>query len=353
MQKLQGISLYSGGGGLDKGADDSGNVETILSIDYAKAECETIKINFPDAEVICGKVGDYIHSLPKVDVVMGGPPCPEFSRAKTTRTFDMCEVDNFWEAVGIVKPKYYLMENVQDIKKKLIKHNFKINCADYGVPQTRERRIFTNLPLPPATHAENPQMTLDGTMLKSWINVKDALNLDGIIEDRKTTFGEFYKKEDARFREYSTENPSMTILADARPWFVSKTGFKDCNMKEKTRSVDKPAPTIMASEQMQFTNYKIYSTKFLKEKNPAIYQKHPPNDQEAPFATILAKDRGNPNEMVTDGNYARKLTLEELAILQGFPKDYVFCGNKGEQRRQIGNAVPPPVAKAFFNQIEF
>jgi len=55
--------------------------------------------------------------------------------------------------------------------------------------------------------------------------------------------------------------------------------------------------------------------------------------------------------MVTDGNYARKLTLEEIKILQGFPESYLFSGNKGEQRRQIGNAVPPQVITAFFKQL--
>ena len=123
MKKLKAISLYSGGGGIDRGAEMSGNVETILSIDIGKPECETMKANFPDCEVIEGFVQDYIDSLPKADVVFGGPPCPEFSTANMYRTFDMCEVNNFWDAVEHVKPKYHLMENVPDVNKKLIKHN--------------------------------------------------------------------------------------------------------------------------------------------------------------------------------------------------------------------------------------
>lgn len=305
------ISLYSGGGGIDRGAHQAG-AKTILAIDHEEAECETIKENFPDAEVICGKVGDYLASLPKADIVAGGPPCPEFSRANLGRSFDMCEVNNFWEAVDIVKPEYYLMENVQDVNKKLIKHNFKVCCADYGAPTDRTRRIYTNIPLPAATHAEKPQDTLFGTKLKPWVTIEDAIGFKGWFEDRKSTFGEKYGKDDGKFRRWSTDRPVNTLLADNRLWLIED----------------------------------------LKAKNPTIFEKHKPNHIKKPMGTILAKNRGvQPDEMITDGEYARKATLEELAILQGFPKEHKFVGNLGEIRRMIGNAVPPPVIKAFLTQV--
>lgn len=45
--------------------------------------------------------------------------------------------------------------------------------------------------------------------------------------------------------------------------------------------------------------------------------------------------------------YDRPLTAREAARLQGFPDDFVFCGNRGAVRKQIGNAVPVPLARAF------
>jgi len=340
---LTAVSLYSGGGGIDEGLKQAG-VKTIYAIDNGIAECDTLKENFPDCEVICDRVDKHLSILPKADIVVGGPPCPEFSRAKMGRTFDMCEVNNFWRAVDLIKPKWYLMENVQDIKKKLIKHNFKINMADYGVPQTRVRRFFTNIPLPPPTHAENPQQNLLGQKINKWVSVKEALNLDGIIQDRKTTFQD-------GFRNYSIDKPSFTLLADARVWYISNTRFKGSNQIEKTRTVDNPAMTVMASEEMQLTDYKIYSTKYLKEKNPIIYKKHPLNTLGKPASTICAKDRGTQGDgMISNGEHARKLTLGEIAILQGFPETYKFVGTKTEVRRQIGNAVPPSVIKVFFTQ---
>ena len=353
MDKITAVSLYSGGGGLDRGAVQTGKIKVLVAVDYGKAECDTLRENFPETEVIHGRVRDNLGSLPKVDLVFGGPPCPEFSRANTKRSFDMCEVNLFWDCVEKLGAKWYLMENVQDIKKKLIKSNFLINAADYGVPQTRLRRIFTNLPLPAPTHAEKPQENLFGMTLKKWVSVREALNLDDdfILEDRKNVFGEYPGPENsAEFRKYDIDKPAKTVTTDAR-LFISKTGFKTCNQKEITRSIDEPAPTVMASEPMQLTNYKIYSLKYLKDKNPTWFEKHPPTELDKPSSTILAKTRSTPNEFVTDGKWARKLTLEEYAVLQGFPKEHVFCGNREERKRQIGNAVPPPVAKAFFNQV--
>jgi len=335
------LSLYSGAGGIDEGLKQAG-IKTTLAIDFDSDCCKTMKLNHPDCEVICGNVGDYLSNFPKSDITVGGPPCLEFSRANSNRKFDMCEVNNFWSAVERVKPKYYLMENVQDIKKTLFDHNFLLDAADYGVPQNRLRRFFTNIQSPPPTHAEKPQNNLFDFTPQKWVSVKEALGIDGILQDRKTTFGE-------GFRNYSVDKPSFTLVADSRI-FISKTGFSGCNQIEKTRSIDEPAPTVMAQEEMQFTDYKIYSLKHLKEKNEVYYNKHPANDIDKPNTTILGKDRGTEG-YIHDNHYARKLTNEECAILQGFPKEYKFYGNKTSVRRQIGNAVPPPVIKAFFKTI--
>ena len=314
MSKLKAISLYSGGGGIDCGAEQSGNIETILAIDIGKPECNTLKENFPDCEVIRGEVACQLSTLPKADVVFGGPPCPNFSRDNKDRNFDMCEVNNFWKAVEIVKPKYYLMENVQDVNLKLIKHNFKVNCADYGAPTTRVRRFYTNLKLPQATHAEYPQDTLFGGKLKRWISIREALGYPKDkkmhVEDRKSTFGEYYKKEDGEFRKYSVDKPSFTLVADARIWVVDDPKFQ--NITYDTRAYF--------------------------------------NEIDKPARTLTTKDIGPyPSMMVSDGKYARKLTNEECAILQGFPDTYKFIGNKGDVKRMIGNSVPPMVIYNFMS----
>ena len=108
--------------------------------------------------------------------------------------------------------------------------------------------------------------------------------------------------------------------------------------------------TVLANNDMQITDHKIFSTKYLKEKNPVMFEKRKLNEMDQVAFTVTSKDRSIGSDMITDGTYARKLTNEELAILQGFPKEYMFFGSKTSVRRQIGNAVPPPVIKAFFSQ---
>lgn len=339
------LSLYCGAGGIDEGLKQAG-IKTTLAIDMEKDCIETIKLNH-DCETIIGKVGDYIESFNDFDCIVGGPPCPEFSRAKSDRNFNTCEVDNFWNVIDRCKPKYHLMENVQDIIQVLKKRNFLVNCADYGVPQTRIRRFYTNLELPKPTHSKTPTSDLFGSNQKKWVSVKEALGLDGIIEDRKTVFGQY-----GNFREYDTENPSNTIVSDARQWYISSFGHSTQNREKITRSIDEPSDTVVVANEMRITNYEIKSLKKIRNRNPLMYKKHPPNFLDASCNTITTKDRACGTDYVTDGQYARKLTNEELAILQGFPKYYKFFGNKTSIRRQIGNAVPAAIPKAFFTSLK-
>jgi DNA (cytosine-5)-methyltransferase 1 len=289
---------------------------TTTAIDHNKDACETFKLNHPQAEVICGKVVDYKFSLSNYDIIVGGPPCPEFSRAKSGRTYDTCEVNNFWDIIdSLVKPKYHLMENVPDIIKVLKRPNYLINCADYGTPQTRERRFYTNIPMPKQTHSKTPSLDLHGNQIEKWVSVKDALGLDGTIEDRKITFGEEV------YRKYSTNRPSITLHTDSRQWYISPKGFPQKNQKQISRKIEEPSMTILNAGEFVLTTERVMSTKYIKNR----------------------KKNDNLDE--------RKLTNSELAILQGFPKDYVFHGSKNSVKVQIGNACPCQPIKAIFSQI--
>jgi DNA (cytosine-5)-methyltransferase 1 len=305
------LSLYSGGGGIDLGIKLAG-FKTALAVDSDKDCCKTMKLNH-DCETIHGKVGDYKSTFGKVDVIVGGPPCPEFSNAKIHRTYNPTEVNIFWEVVDRLKPKYYLMENVPGVIKVCKRRNFMLNAADYGTPQTRIRRFFTNLKQPKASHSKNPTERLFGDKIKKWISVRQALTLPQqkfFLQDRKTTFGD-------GFRNYSPDNPCFTLLADCRAW-ISPTGFKKANIKKKSNSIDEPSMTIVCANEYQITDKPVYSEKYIKYKN--------------------------------DFKVEHKLTNDDCAILQGFPTDYKFVGNKTSVRRQIGNAVPAQPIKAIFEQ---
>ncbi len=255
------LSLYCGAGGIDVGLKKA-NLDTTTAIDFNRDSCDTFKANNPDAEVIHGDVKEFEESFSNYDIIVGGPPCQPFSRAKgiKRRDFDSSEVDRFWRIVDNNKPRYYLMENVKDVIKVCDKPSELVNFADYGTPQLRQRRIFSNIPLPPKTHENNH------------VSIKDAVGFDGIVEDRKSTFGEKYKKEGGKFRSRESTRPCFTIIVDYRVWFIK------------------------------------------------------------------------------DG-VARKATDKEVSVIQGFPEDYIFCGNGSSVKRQIGNAVPSQPIYEYFKNI--
>jgi len=304
------VSLYCGGGGIDQGLKQAG-IKTTLAIDINSDCCKTMTLNHENCEVINGKVGELKSSIGKADIIVGGPPCPEFSNAKINRSYDSTEVDIFWEIIDDVKPKYFLMENVPGVIKVCKRRNFLINTADYGTPQTRIRRFFTELDHPKPSHSKNPSETLFGERLKKWVSVREALYLPNIpltLQDRKTTFGD-------GFRNYDPDKPSFTLLKDYRAW-ISPTGFKNKNKKEISRTIDEPCQTIVNANGYQITNKPVYSSKYHQFKN--------------------------------EYEVEHKLTNEECAILQGFPIEYRFYGNVQSVKSQVGNAVPPqPIQKIF------
>lgn len=252
------LSLFCGAGGIDQGLKECG-IKTTTAIDFNADCCSTFKLNHADTEVLCGSVEDYASTFSNYDIIVGGPPCQPFSRAKLERSLDPKHVNLFWQIVDELKPKYFLMENVKDVNKVCARPSKLINCADYGTPQNRQRRIFTNLSMPEKTHTKP-------------VSIKDAIGFDGLVQDRKTTFGEKYRTDNGHWRERSSERPCFTIVTDYRVWLI-KDGIE------------------------------------------------------------------------------RKATEQEVAVLQGFPKDYKFYGNKKSIKMQIGNAVPSQPVKEIFSQI--
>lgn len=221
------ISLYCGAGGIDEGLKQAG-IKTTLAIDSWKDACNTFKLNHPDCEVIHGKVIDYLESFSKADIIVGGPPCPEFSRCNPGRTFDLCEVSNFWHVVGKCKPDYYLMENVQDMKTYLKRKYYLVDSADYGVPQNRIRCLFTNLKQPEPTHdldGQTVSMWGSHNQRKKWVGVKDVLKL----------------------------SPNERYTVDMK--------FTGRNAIMLTRSVDRPIQTITTANNLRLVENELFSKK--------------------------------------------------------------------------------------------
>lgn len=185
----------------------------------------------------------------------------------------------------------------------------KLDAADYGVPQTRERAFLlasrTRRVGPPApTHAEHPHPCLDGTDELPWVTMAEALQWDAgsLVESHGTACHSPYFDPDAR--------PSRTVMAERAP------------RRFLNRERPGERPLLVAAGR-----------------------------QGARERSLATRHYGHVGADGPMGNDVTMVTLEERAILQGFPANHPFQGNESSRARQIGNAVPPAIAEACIRAV--
>jgi len=220
------VDLFCGAGGFSLGFEVLDDFEVIYAIDNDPKPLETYRHNFPNTEVVEEDVRN-VEEIPDADVVVGGPPCPDFSLANKNRDPEagMELVYEFLRLKDTADPDYWIMENVKMAEKHLPRKHFPrkrvYNCANYGVPQKRERVFAGEHPKPEQTHAEQPQKTLDGRELKPWVTVREAI-WDLMLTSTKEEL-ELNEEQEERVREFrgndfpdNLDEPSRTVKVDGR-----------------------------------------------------------------------------------------------------------------------------------------
>ena len=209
-----------------------------------------------------------------IDGVIGSPPCVEFSTANANGNVldGLLLIYRFLEVVCHVKPKFWIMENVPDVRaflpRVMCSNMIMLNACDFEVSQKRKRTFFGNFPSPSLTHSEHSgQKSLFSSCFQSWKRIQDVLDLN--------------KK-----REIGTP---------------SERRFGDVVMTPNEAS-----------------NTLTCISRYFLKLNETIYE----------------------------------LDCDDLKRLQGFPEDYKFLGSESSVRRQIGNSVCPPVARAIAKAIK-
>jgi len=135
------IDLFCGAGGLSLGFDYCDSFELIYALDNWEIACNTYKTNFPETDVVCENALDIQpKDIPRAEIVVGAPPCQDFSTAKMgNREADLSLVTWFLDVIRAIKPKYWIMENVEGVSKHLSVPYKIYKMSDYGVPQLRRR----------------------------------------------------------------------------------------------------------------------------------------------------------------------------------------------------------------------
>lgn len=235
------ISLFSGAGGLDLGLISAGN-EIVWANDIDADAVATYKENI-STNIICADIKNVdVSELPDADVVVGGFPCQGFSQANLKRVID--DPRNFlyrffYQTIKEKQPKYFIAENVKGIlsigKGEAIRQIIsdfqeagylteihKVNMADYGVPQTRQRVIIIGqrVDICPKMLFQFPDKTngKDGSP-KSWKTIKQAIDRFPDPDKPNDVINHTYSKYKVVYRDFTAhrqtdpDKPSPTILA--------------------------------------------------------------------------------------------------------------------------------------------
>lgn len=368
------IDLFAGCGGLSTGFEMAG-FKIPLAVEKDEWASETYKTNHPHTNVITGditQITDLDALLPKnikVDGIIGGPPCQGFSLSGKRDKKDPRN-SLFMDFVRFVKhfqPSFFMMENVPGIlsmktasgesvvnlifdeyRKAGYNAEYKIlNAAEFGVPQTRTRVIFIGIrkDLPFVQNKLYPEGWLLGGLLGGeQISIKDAIMDLPQIE--------------AGSGEEEQKYPDLP-KTDYQKW--ARGNCKIVRNHVAMRHSDRLLERFKQIKEGQ--SLKDVSQEFMQRKrgdasviSGKVYSQNnmrPYGDKPSP--TIAASFQSNFIHPYLNRNY----TAREAARLQSFPDWYVFKGKRTtmsweknlSQYQQIGNAVPPLLAKAIAENI--
>jgi len=334
------VDLFSGAGGLSKGLEMAG-MTCALGVDFDKIAIKTFKRNHPEAAAFDGDIAkltpEKLRELlgdKKIRLVCGGPPCQGMSTVgkgdpNDPRNFLFKE---FVRIVAEIKSDYVLLENVtgmvgrknQAIVDGIINEFGKLGygleprvltSSHYGVPERRRRTIFLGNR---KGYAVNwPEQAYDGKGLPAR-TVGDALR------DLTSSDGEIYNHD-----------VEAAKVLDETDFARIKRIPEGCGIR-----YEEDEEAYLPKELKMGVNWKtIDEGRFRQTK----YQR---------------LDRKEPSPTIMTGRYSyyhptehRFITAREAAAIQSFPNDFVFEGTVSQQWRQIGNAVPPLMAKALGESI--
>lgn len=311
------LDLFCGCGGFSTGFLKAG-FEVKYGIDNDKAVKKTYEYNHPNSEFILADVRELDpNDFKDVDIVIGSPPCIEFSYAKSNPDPEkgMGLVKEFRKWISVINPKKWIMENVEGVLKHLVFGNYPVvsilNAADYGVPQKR-KRVFTGdfCPPPKILKKEEYVSVYEAIGDIMFDNSKNVENHE--IPRWRSISDQINKKIMGIHKPLILSEPSKTIIAGL---------YKDGYLHPRSR--------------IEIEEYKVLNSRSFNNKG-----NKPFNRLTEPNQVITSSS----NPKIYNNKVYRKITVREAARIQSFEDDFIFFGSKTNQYKMVGNAVPPLLA---------
>ena len=347
-----GIDIFSGAGGLSLGAEMAG-IKIKTAIEINKSAAQTFLSNHKGADVLQDDIQDIdpkkLHSDKKpVFVIMGGPPCQGFSMSNT-RTRNMKNEKNFLflefvRFVQEIRPAWFVLENVWGLTninegktQKMIEDCFRaiegyenisssiLWASDYGVPQNRNRFFMVGNRL--GIDFKFPKKH------KKKITVEEAIGDLPSLQNGEMLDEAPYTKtleEASPYAQLMRKGSEM-----ARQNFVSRNNdlvikrYKYIGQGQNWRAI----PDFLMQNYADKGRCHSGIYKRLRADQPSV---------------VISNYR---KSMLIHPYEDRGISVREAARLQSFPDTFIFEGPLMHIQQQIGNAVPPLLSKAVFQEI--
>ncbi len=344
------LDLFCGAGGMSYGMHQNPHFKTVVSLDINEKLAITFKKNMPEVDLVIGDIQDSkikekiikLSHKKGVNMIIGGPPCQGYSLKgkklglEDPRNFLFIE---YLKLVEQLQPEVFVIENVKALlstskgwfKNQIIstieKLGYKVDvgvlkASNYGVPQTRERTVFIC--------CKDKKILLPLPTVDKPVTVREAIEDLAYLESNEGEFEQDYcklptskyqrlmRKGSKKLYNHKASNHAQIAIEKLK--LIPPEKGKECLPKELHgkqifdstwgRLVwDEPSPTI--------------DTRFDASSN---------GRNNHPFLN-------------------RAITPREAARLQSFDDKFIFYGTKVSIRTQIGNAVPPLMAKAIADTI--
>jgi DNA (cytosine-5)-methyltransferase 1 len=314
------LDLFAGAGGLSLGLANA-DLEIVAAAEWDTDALATYARHHPSAQLLPGDVAkvDFTYFKGSVRVVVGGPPCQPWSDGgkRLGHNDPRDGFPQFVRAVREIEPDAFLIENVAGFTRWSMRDQFAVliktfegmgfdvtskvlRAADFGVPQRRQRLFIVGIRSgtfywPNPTHGPGA--------LKPWRSAGEVVDPANLIGDL---------------------NPSKVVYAknpDLRPSPYDGLLFNGGGRPIALKSL---APTMLASMGGNKTPW-LDSLNIVPAYHAHLMAGGTPRSGEAPGA--------------------RRITVAETALLQTFPAGTTFAGRRSSQYRQVGNAVPPLLAR--------
>ncbi|MFE9248226.1 DNA cytosine methyltransferase [Streptomyces sp. NPDC007088] len=365
-RRVTAVDLFAGAGGLSEGLQAAG-VDVVAAVELHPHAGLTHAFNHPATDVLVGDINDLktetlenvlvAKSVTRVDLVVGGPPCQGFSTAGQKNSLDPRNrlFEHYLRVVKYLRPRALVMENVPGFKTmhggriyeeatrglKELGYEYRdtiLDAADFGVPQRRRRFVLIAW-LP----EEMPQISWPAKTHRAEDN-GEPLGLFGISMQRS----------------YVTSGEALADLDFIEPGFE---GFNFPNEADGDYQNERRKNSQHLLNHLT-TKHRAKAVQMLSCIPEGGNIRSVPEEIRSAKRTMVRLHRSRvsntvvslPDDLI---HYSenRILSVRETARLQSFDDDYVFLGKRtscNTQRRsdcpqytQVGNAVPPLLAKAI------